>query len=50
MSEETRMLTKQETLLGGGFPGREQAGKVTQENCCATGLTVSGFMVIGLVS
>ena len=29
-------------------PGRERQGKGTQENCSATWLTVSGFMVIGL--
>ena len=33
-----------------GHPGGEQEGKGTQENCCATWLTVSGFMVMGLVS
>ena len=30
--------------------GREQEGKGTQEDCSATWLTVSGFMVMGLVS
>ena len=43
------MLPKQETiekeLLGG-----EQQGKGTQENCSAIWLTVSAFMVMGLVS
>ena len=33
---EAHMLTKQETLLGKGCPGREQEGKGTQEDCCAT--------------
>ena len=43
------MLTKQETI-GKGCQGREQEGKGTQENCSATWLAVSGFMVMGLVS
>ena len=30
--------------------GRKQEGKGTQEDCFAMGLTVSGFMVMGLVS
>ena len=33
-----------------GHPGGEQHGKGTQENCSATWLAVSGFMVMGLVS
>ena len=33
-----------------GLPGGEQQGKGTQENCFATWLAVSGFMVMGLVS
>ena len=49
LSEETCVLPKQETiekeLLGG-----EQQGKGTQENCSAIWLTVSAFMVMGLVS
>ena len=44
------MLTKQEILLGKGPRGGEQEGKGTQENCSAEWLTVSGFMVMGLVS
>ena len=36
--------------MGKGHPGREQLGKGTQENCCATWLTGLGFMVMGLVS
>ena len=44
------MLTKQETLSGRGPPGGEQQSKGTQENCSATWLAVTGFMVIGLVS
>ena len=43
------MLTKQETI-GRRHLGREQQGKGTQENCSAMGLTISGFMVMGLVS
>lgn len=44
------MLTKSETSLGRGRPGREQQGEGTQENCSASWLTVSGFMGMGLVS
>ena len=44
------MLTKQETLLEETLSGGEQQGKGTQENCSATWLTVSDFMVMGLVS
>ena len=44
------MLTKQEILLGKGQPGREQWHKGSQEDCSATWLSVSGFMVMGLVS
>ena len=43
------MLTKQEILLGRGAQA-EQEGKGTQENSSVTCLTVSGFMVMGLVS
>ena len=49
LSEETHILTKQEILLGRA-PGGEQEGQGTQENCSASWLTVSGFMVMGLVS
>ena len=41
------MLTKQEILLGKGT--RVESSR-TQENTSATWLTVSGFMVMGLVS
>ena len=34
LSKETRVLIKQEILLGGALPGRKQEGKGTQENCC----------------
>ena len=33
-----------------GHPGGEQEGKGTQENCSAAWLTVSGFVVMALVS
>ena len=49
LSEETRVLTKQEILLERASGG-EQEGKETQENSSVTWLAVSGFMVIGLVS
>ena len=42
------MLTKQEILLGTGT--RVENSKGTQENCSASWLAVSGFMVMGLVS
>ena len=32
-SKETRVLIKQEILLG-GLPGRKQEGKGAQEDCC----------------
>ena len=41
---------KARDFIGKGPPGGEQLGKGTQENCSATWLTVSGFMVMGLVS
>ena len=37
-------------FIGKGHPGGEQQGKETQENCSAAWLTMSGFMVMGLVS
>ena len=37
-------------FIGKGHPGGEKEGEGTQENCSAMWLTVSGFMVIGLVS
>ena len=49
LSEETLLLTKQETT-GKGRLGGEQEGKGSQENCSAMWLAVSGFMVMGLVS
>ena len=49
LSEETH-ADKARDFIGKGHPGGEQQGKGTQENSSATWLTVSGFMVIGLVS
>ena len=49
LSEETH-ADKARDFIGKGHPGREQEDKGTQENCSATGLTVSDFMVMGLVS
>ena len=37
-------------FIGKGRLGREQEGRGTQENCSAMWFTVSGFMVMGLVS
>ena len=37
-------------LIGKGRLGGEQEGKGTWENCSATWFTVSGFMVMGLLS
>ena len=41
---------KARDFIGKGCPGREQQGKGTKENCSATWIAVSGFMVTGLVS
>ena len=41
---------KARDFIGKGHPGGEQQGKGTKENSSATWLTVSGFMVMGLVS
>ena len=49
LSEETHRLTKQETV-GKGYPGRKQQSKGTEETSSAVWLTVSGFMVMELVS
>ena len=49
LSEETH-ADKARDFIGKGHPGGEQEGKGTQENCSATWLAVSGFMVMGLVS
>ena len=49
LSEETH-ADKARDFIGNGHPGGEQEGQGTQENCSATWLAVSGFMVMGLVS
>ena len=49
MSEETR-AEKAREFTGKGHPGGEQESKGPQENCSASWLPVSGFMVLGLVS
>ena len=41
---------KARDFIGKGPPGGEQEGKGAQENCSATWLAVSGFMLMGLVS
>ena len=41
---------KARDFTGKGHPGGEQEGQGTQENCSATWLEVSGFMVMGWVS
>ena len=46
LSKETHVLTKQDILLESS-PGQ---GKGTEENCSSKWLTVSSFMVMGLVS
>ena len=48
LSKETHVLTKQETLLGRG--ARKESSRVREPRRTATWLTVSGFMVTGLVS
>ena len=44
------LADKERDLIGKEGPNREQEGKGTKENCSAKWLTVSGFMVMGLVS
>ena len=49
LSEETHMLTKQETLLGRG--NQEEGSRVREkENCSAMWLEVLRFIVMGFVS
>ena len=49
LSEDTHMLTKQETLLGRG--NQEEGSRVReQENCSAMWLEVSCFIVMGFIS
>ena len=50
LSVETCVLTKWKILLGEGARVESPRVKGTQQNCCATWLTVLGFMVMGLVS
>ena len=50
LSAEDTCADKARDFIGKGHPGGEQQGKGTQENCSATWLAVSGFMVMGLVS
>ena len=47
--EET-CADKARDFIGKGRPGGKQEGGGTQENCSATWLEVSGFMVMALVS
>ena len=49
LSEETRVLTKQETLLGKA-PGWRAGGQGIPGGLLCQWLAVSGFMVMGLVS
>ena len=42
-------VDKARNSIGKGCPGREQQGKGTQEDCSATWLSVSGFMLMGLI-
>ena len=46
LSEEKR-ADKARDFIGSRHQGGEQQGKVTQENCSAMWLPVSGFMVMG---
>ena len=48
-SEDTR-AGKARDFTGKGRPGGEQKDKEPQENCSASWLSVSGFMVMELVS
>ena len=50
LSEETHVLTKQEILLGRCAQAESSRVREPKANCSATWLTVSGFMVMGLVS
>ena len=49
LSEETH-ADKARDFIGRRHLGRQQQGKGTQENFSSMWLTVSGFMLIGLVS
>ena len=45
-----RVCCKSRDFIGKWCPDREQEGKGTRENCSATRPSVSGFMVMALVS
>ena len=45
-----RSAVKARDFIGKGCRGGGQEGEGNGENCSATWLTISGFMVIGLVS
>ena len=45
-----RSAIQMRDFFGKGYQGGGQEGEGNRENCSATWLTVSGFMVIGLVS
>ena len=45
-----RSAVKARDFIGKGCRGGGQEGEVNRENCSSMWLTVSGFMVIGLVS
>ena len=47
---EERSAVQVRDFIGKGCRARVQEGERNRENCSATWLTVSGFMVIGLVS
>ena len=46
----SHMCWQSKRLYWRGHPGGKQQGKATQENCSATWLAASDFMVMGLVS
>ena len=50
LSEETHELSKQEIVLGKSAQAESSRVREPKANCSATWLTVSGFMVMGLVS
>ena len=47
---QTHMLTQSRDFTGKGHGGGGQQGEGAQEDRSATGLAVSGFVVMGLVS
>ena len=50
LSEETHLLTEQETLLGRGARAENNRVREPRRTASATWLKVSGFMVMGLAS